>query len=262
MAKHLDLCGQKFGRLTAVSVDRSSGKLLWKFLCDCGNEKIANGAMVKYGEIQSCGCLRKETTKQRKSVDLTGFRFGRLLVLSQIDERDKHGFVRWSCLCDCGKQTSASSAVLNKGAKQSCGCIRREMMRALGSSSKQENPISKTKEYRSSLRSRLRENPTHAMTERISSGLARALRLVGSFKKSPTFKLLGFTQNQLKDHIEKQFLPKMSWSNRCDWEIDHIIPISTATCEQDVIDLNQLSNLRPLWSIENNRKSARRHFLI
>lgn len=258
MAKHLDLTGQKFGRLTALSVDRSSGRLLWKFICDCGQEKIANGAMVKHGEIQSCGCLRRESTSERRFINHIGERFGRLVVLECLPEKDIHRHTQWKCLCDCGNHTITTT--LNR--TKSCGCLHAELASARCSAMKQENPISKTKEYRSSLRSRLRENPSHAMAERISAGLARAMSLVGAVKTSPTFKLLGFTRGQLKAHIEKQFLPNMSWANRCDWELDHIVPISTATCEQDVIELNQLSNLRPLWAIDNNRKSARRHFLI
>ena len=124
------------------------------------------------------------------------------------------------------------------------------------------NPISRTKEYRSQLRSRLRENPVIAMAERVSSGISKALLSVGASKTAPTFSLLGFTPEQLKGHIEKQFLPKMTWKNRSEWQIDHITPISSAKSESDVIALNQLFNLRPIWSSENNLKRAKIYFLI
>jgi hypothetical protein len=35
------------------------------------------------------------------------------------------------------------------------------------------------------------------------------------------------------------------------WDIDHIVSLSTATCEEDVIRLNHYSNLRPLCSYYN-----------
>lgn len=135
-------------------------------------------------------------------------------------------------------------------------------MRELGASSKQENPISRTQEYRAANRKKRRERPEHAMAERVSRLMAWALASVGAIKRSATFDLLGYTPAQLKTHIEKQFTQGMSWANRSEWEIDHITPISTATCEADVIALNQLSNLRPLWALNNNQKNNRRQHLI
>jgi hypothetical protein len=54
----------------------------------------------------------------------------------------------------------------------------------------------------------------------------------------------------------------MTWENRGAWHIDHIVPISVATSEEEVIALNALSNLRPLWAKQNMSKGARRETLI
>jgi len=135
-------------------------------------------------------------------------------------------------------------------------------MSQLGASSKKDNPISRTPEYRREQRRKRRAQPHTAMAERMSRMIAWALASVGAVKRGATFDLLGYTPAQLKAHIERQFLPGMSWGNRDQWQIDHITPISTATCEQDVIELNQLYNLRPLWSDENNRKRAERLYLV
>jgi hypothetical protein len=35
------------------------------------------------------------------------------------------------------------------------------------------------------------------------------------------------------------------------WDIDHIIPLSSATCEEDLIRLNHYTNLQPLCSYYN-----------
>jgi hypothetical protein len=53
--------------------------------------------------------------------DLTGKRFGRLLVESEIGR--KRGRVLWRCLCDCGNHTDATTTSLKKSLKQSCGCL-------------------------------------------------------------------------------------------------------------------------------------------
>lgn len=196
------------------------------------------------------------------SPNLVGRRFTRLLVTKKLPERDKFGFVVWECTCDCGATTTSTTNILNRGAKNSCGCIRKEFMRALGASSKQENPISRTPEYRRENRRRRRLQPEKNIAERVSRLVAWALVAVGAIKKSRTFDMLGYTPAQLREHIERQFLPGMSWENRAKWQVDHITPISTAKTLEDIIALNQLSNLRPLWALNNNQKNNRRQHLI
>ena len=51
-----------------------------------------------------------------KRIDITGQRFGRLLV-SWFDAG------KWFCICDCGNPTRATGNELRKGRKQSCGCL-------------------------------------------------------------------------------------------------------------------------------------------
>lgn len=55
--------GDRFGRLVAADrVRGASGLLLWRFICDCGNEVISNGQPMlrTSGAWQSCGCFRAE----------------------------------------------------------------------------------------------------------------------------------------------------------------------------------------------------------
>ena len=57
-----DLSGQRFGRLTALSIaDYRLGKsVIWICLCDCGNQKDVRAACLKNKSAKSCGCLFKE----------------------------------------------------------------------------------------------------------------------------------------------------------------------------------------------------------
>lgn len=57
--------------------------------------------------------------------DLSGERFGRLLVL-QRDGCNKHGQIKWWCECDCGACKHVLGGMLRSGMTQSCGCIKRE----------------------------------------------------------------------------------------------------------------------------------------
>lgn len=60
--------------------------------------------------------------------DLTGQRFGKLVVLKRLENHvDKHGTKsRWLCKCDCGNTTIADGGRLREGKKHSCGCLQRE----------------------------------------------------------------------------------------------------------------------------------------
>ncbi len=59
-----------------------------------------------------------------KLIDLTGQRFGRLVVVARA-ENDSHNKARWCCRCDCGKEIIARSNDLRSGNTQSCGCFQR-----------------------------------------------------------------------------------------------------------------------------------------
>lgn len=60
-----------------------------------------------------------------KKVDLTGHRFGRLVVLCE-NGRAKCGFVLWLCRCDCGSEVTVVGNNLRAGHTTSCGCLHRE----------------------------------------------------------------------------------------------------------------------------------------
>ena len=59
-----------------------------------------------------------------KTLDLTGNRYGRLLVLGRSPSSNR--YVRWACLCDCGTLISANRHSLTKWERLSCGCLQRE----------------------------------------------------------------------------------------------------------------------------------------
>lgn len=53
--KAVDITGEKFGKLTAIS--KVEGSRNWLCICDCGNEKIANVSRLRSENTRSCGCL-------------------------------------------------------------------------------------------------------------------------------------------------------------------------------------------------------------
>ena len=61
-----------------------------------------------------------------KRTDLTGQRFGRLVVLKYISRSKENRYGKWMCKCDCGNVTFVTACHLNDGHTSSCGCYRRD----------------------------------------------------------------------------------------------------------------------------------------
>lgn len=68
-----------------------------------------------------------------KHKDISGQRFGRLLVLERAGV-DSGRSVLWACLCECGTKTVIRGKSLRAGSSQSCGCLRKERAAAANSS--------------------------------------------------------------------------------------------------------------------------------
>lgn len=64
----------------------------------------------------------------KSALDLTGQRFGRLLVSYRAGSYRSQGAL-WSCLCDCGVETIAKATALRSGHTRSCGCYQRSKAR-------------------------------------------------------------------------------------------------------------------------------------
>ena len=117
----LNLSGQRFGRL--VAIERQEKK--WFCRCDCGGTKLADVARLRRGISQSCGCLAKENAARvgkAQSPDLTGQRFGRLVVVERRNNAE--GRMAWLCACDCGGAKIVKGFTLRAQRSISCGCAK------------------------------------------------------------------------------------------------------------------------------------------
>jgi len=63
----------------------------------------------------------------RTGYELTGQRFGKLLVKECVGRHEKSRAKLWRCLCDCGSETIVESSSLVTGNTRSCGCLRIEV---------------------------------------------------------------------------------------------------------------------------------------
>ena len=125
----VDLTGQQFNRLTVIRRDMTkpvgAGKsAYWLCQCSCGNQKSVRTDKLRNGDIQSCGCLSKETRTKLFLNDLTGQKFGKLTVVKRDDSKQKGKacFAYWICQCECGNTTSVRGDHLRDHTIVGCGC--------------------------------------------------------------------------------------------------------------------------------------------
>ncbi len=115
---------------------------------------------------------------------------------------------------------------------------------------KQKNQYQKNKEL---------INPLFKLRRRINNRIYLSITTQGYSKNKCTEEILGCSINEFKQHIESLWEPWMNWDNygkyngspNYGWDIDHIIPNSSAINESEVYELNHYSNLQPLCSYVN-----------
>lgn len=122
-------------------------------------------------------------------------------------------------------------------------------------------------ERRNKINKRTRERKITDSLFRLKHGISNRIRFgfkKGRYtKKSRTHQILGCSFVEFKSYIESLWKPWMNWNNygsinkkpptdinQC-WDFDHIIPLSTALTEEDIIRLNHWTNFQPLCSYVN-----------
>jgi hypothetical protein len=119
-----------------------------------------------------------------------------------------------------------------------------------------EKAIENGRKTGAKLRSTLKGSLNNSMSAAINRSLRQGVKAGRHWED-----LVGFSLEQLKKHIEKQFKPGMSWENYGFWHIDHKVPISVhnyATTEDiDFKNCWRLKNLQPLWAKDNLAKQGR-----
>ena len=111
-------------------------------------------------------------------------------------------------------------------------------------------------------------SPEDRLKSALTNAICLAVKRAGGFRVKNPLVNLPYTMEDLRAHLEKQFLPWMNWenwgsynSNHKTWQIDHIVPQSslpfTDVDEPNFVKCWALSNLRPLETVANFRKGNR-----
>lgn len=133
-----DLSGTKIDYLEFIKKMKCDKDGHAKYLCrcDCGKEFVKRKDVIMKMRVKSCGCktIRKvpsfssnKSSLKRNNFDLTGKRFGRLLVLECVGS-DKFHKRLYRCKCDCGNEKITTQALLKRGEVVSCGCKHKEII--------------------------------------------------------------------------------------------------------------------------------------
>ena len=168
---------------------------------------------------------------------------------------------------------------INDGYRNTCKLCRKEYTKnyyvdnflKINSLQKEYYKKDNRKEYRDKNKDKINEvyynrkkiDPLFGLSCNLRSLVYNAYKINGFKKNSRTENILGCTFEEFKKYIENQFEPWMTENNQGKytgnynetWQLDHIEPVSNASTIEDVIKLNNYTNLRPLCSKKNLEKS-------
>jgi len=104
-------------------------------------------------------------------------------------------------------------------------------------------------------RNRRRSDPLYRTRCLLGARTLKALKGIGFQKSKTTEEMLGCSYDYFLQHLESLFTDGMNWENQGEWHIDHIIPLSSAKNEKELIKLCHYTNTQPLWAKDNLSKS-------
>jgi hypothetical protein len=143
------------------------------------------------------------------------------------------------------------------------------------SKNKKEHRKEYLKQYREKNKEKIKEvkrtyqkekrhtDPIYKLISNFRTAIYTVLKENKLDKYTNYFKMVGYTAEQLKSHLEVQFKEGMTWENYGEWHVDHIKPISSftfETCEDEEFKICwSLDNLQPMWGIENIKKGNKNY---
>jgi hypothetical protein len=112
------------------------------------------------------------------------------------------------------------------------------------------------KSYINYYNDRIKVDNLFKVRQSIRKTISSSFRNTSFRKSSKTAIILGCSFEEFKLYLESMFEPWMNWENKglyngklnYGWDIDHKIPVSSATTEEELVRLNHYTNLQPLCS--------------
>lgn len=100
--------------------------------------------------------------------------------------------------------------------------------------------------------------------KKLGKAISIYIKKKGYIKQKETNYILGCSKEEFKIYIESKFEPWMNWNNygnwngisseiNKSWDLDHIVPLSSAKNIEELYKLNHYSNFQPLCSYINRK---------
>lgn len=107
------------------------------------------------------------------------------------------------------------------------------------------------------IKKRKKQDPLYRFRLSVSRNIRDSFKRIdkGFCKTNKSEKILGCNIENFRLHIQSLFTYGMSFDNYGDWELDHVIPISSAKTLDDIEKLCHYTNYQPLWAEDNLKKS-------
>lgn len=108
---------------------------------------------------------------------------------------------------------------------------------------------------------RRRTDPSFRLKSNTRTAVWTCLKERNVAKYRSTFILLGYSIEELMEHLESLFTNGMTWDNYGEWHVDHKIPMSSfqfdTTEDFGFKECWKLNNLQPLWGPDNLSKGTK-----
>lgn len=101
---------------------------------------------------------------------------------------------------------------------------------------------------------RMQDDEVYKFKVKVRKFISQSFKRRKESKMMHTEEVLGCSFEEFMNHLCSLFREGMTIDNYGEWQIDHIIPLSTAQTKEDVIRLCHYTNLQPLWAKENREK--------
>lgn len=115
-----------------------------------------------------------------------------------------------------------------------------------------------TKCHRKYLQKHKMPNYQHKINRSMKCAMRRCIHEKKAWRKWTN--LVGYTSEELLNHLQSLFTDGMSFDNYGKWHIDHIIPVSAFNfkffTDTDFKKCWSLNNLQPLWAKDNMSKGG------
>lgn len=109
---------------------------------------------------------------------------------------------------------------------------------------------------------KMQDDEVYKFKVKVRKFISQSFKRRKESKMMHTEEVLGCSFEEFMKHLCSLFREGMTIDNYGEWQIDHIIPLSTAKTKEDVIRLCHYTNLQPLWAKENNEKRDKLNYII